>query len=319
MQPYFFTKLYKYKQSELIHQKENFLTEIFAQCLRADLVFRGAFLTGIGVKTKGEHFICETQFHDKEYGRPDVYIEIDSSIEIIIECKIGASQEKTQLKRYSNLLKGNETSQKYLIYLTKHFEETGEFSNLRFLHLRWYDIYGFTRTSNHGLTLELANFLIDEKMSTKILFNNKTLNTLKEVQELISSMDDFLNFVKDSLKSSTKSKFTKIKRIEYGDYGIEGEYLEGKLWVGFCQYEDDEEIQLCVEYKPKMVVKAINKNKLILSGWVNNNENGTWFIKLAITEFFINSEFDSNKARDFIMIEVSRLNQNQSKKKIFQE
>jgi hypothetical protein len=314
--PSLFNNLYKYRQSELRHQKENFLTEILAHCLRVDILFRNAFLTKLEIKSNYQNFVCETQFQDRDLGRPDIYIALDQKLDIIIECKIGAIQEKTQLNRYAKLLIKNGAPKKYLIYLTKHFEETGEFSKLKFIYLRWYDIFGLTINSTHVLTIELGNFLIEEKMSTKISFNNKTLNTLKDVQELISSRDEFLNYIKELLAEVTKSKFNKIKRLEFGDYGIECEYLEGKLWVGFCQYEDDEEMQLCIEFISKNDSNlSKKKNLLALANWEYDSIREAWYLKNELSRFFVKDEFDSNSASRFIKDEVERLRSIYSKVK----
>ncbi len=304
----FFTKLYKYRQSELQHQKENFLTEIFAYSLKVDLVFRKEFLVKIGVLLDTVNFSIETQLHDSDFGRPDIFIKIDQIVEIIIECKIGASQEKTQLSRYANLLIKNAAPQKHLIFLTKYFEETEDIKKVNFKHLRWYDIFILTAFSNHPLTQELSNFLKDEKMSTKISFNKEALNTLRDMQVMVRSMNEFLKFIEGSLINLTKAKFRPVNRIEYGDYGIECKCLDGGLWIGFCQYEDDEEMQLCLEFYQISSSKISEKiDKLALSNWVYDSENEGWFIKNGLSYFFKNGEFDSVMAHDFIETEVARL------------
>src|SRR5258708_10534852 len=100
-----FERLYKNKQSEQgRNQKENFLTEIFAYCLRSDLNFRNKFLKFIGCIEDCKDFDCVTQFSHNEFGRPDILIKIDNHTMIIIECKVDSTQSETQLNRYAKFL-----------------------------------------------------------------------------------------------------------------------------------------------------------------------------------------------------------------------
>jgi hypothetical protein len=100
----FFHRLYKYKQSDLRNQKENFLTEILAYCLIRDNVFLEKFLSLLGLTSKIKLIECQTQMTDTEFGKPDIFITINDNTVIIIECKVDAIQQATQLKRYSDIL-----------------------------------------------------------------------------------------------------------------------------------------------------------------------------------------------------------------------
>ena len=239
----FFHSLYKYKQCESINQKENFLTEILSYSLGADKVFRKLFLKMIGFNETVKTFSSETQHIKNKFGRPDIFIKVNDDTAIIIECKIDSTQQKTQLNRYCDLLQRDSSNRKYLIYLTKYFEETSEFS-VNFKHIRWYEIYNLLNTCSNHISLEFANFLIQEKMSTIISFNKSDKNSLKNIKEKISKMDEFLLRIKDTLSSNAGLKGTPCKLLDYGFYGIKTKFQDGTLVIGFWEQEDDEEMQL---------------------------------------------------------------------------
>jgi hypothetical protein len=83
----FYKRLYKYRERLTKNAKENFLTEILAQCLIVDFSFRDRFLAEFGI-TEVTEFKCKTQYVDKVYGQPDLYLLVNKTTEIIIECKV---------------------------------------------------------------------------------------------------------------------------------------------------------------------------------------------------------------------------------------
>lgn len=311
----FFNKIYKYKQSDLRHQKENFLTEIFAYCLTNDLLFRQNILSLIYFNESVEKFNCITQLTNNDFGKPDVFIEINDNTIIIIECKVGSTQEETQLKRYSNILLKHKAENKFLIFLTKIFEETETFElPINFLPIRWYDVSEQLIECKNDVSKEFYNYLKEEKMSTKISFNKSELSAIKNIQETFAKMNEFVLLVKDRLDIYVNSKITLSKKVEYGNYGITTDFHNGKLWLGFFQYEDNEEMQICISIED---VPFTNENfnemdiKLKSFDWTpydnDNEDKRTWFKSLDFSSFFINESFATNKALTFLEKEIQNI------------
>lgn len=311
----FFNKIYKYKQSDLRHQKENFLTEIFAYCLTNDLLFRQNFLSLIKCSESVEMFNCATQLSDNVFGKPDVLIEINDDTIILIECKVGSTQEETQLKRYSNILLKDKAKKKFLIYLTKYFEETESFqSPINFLAIRWYDVSEQLLNSKNDVSKEFYNYLREEKMSTKISFNKSELSAIKNIQETFAKMNEFILLAKDRLEIYVHSKILLSKKVEYGNYGITTDFHNGKLWLGFFQYEDNQEMQICISVED---VPITNENfnemdiKLKSFNWLaydnDKEDKRTWFKSMDFSSFFINESFDTNKAITFLEKEIQNI------------
>jgi hypothetical protein len=260
-------------------------------------------------------FNYETQFVDFEYGRPDIYININDNYVIVIECKVESYQEETQLKRYSDFLLAKHThKEKHLVFLTKFFETTPKFPNeITFNHLRWYEIFDLLTDKSNQITNEFAKYLIDEKMNSTINFNLSELNAIKEYQETFSKMNDFLVRAKEILKSFAKTKkIQSDKLIEYGSYGASCEFCGGELWLGFYQYEADNEMQICISVeiksdnpKFKQIDKAL---KLLEWDHYDNSENmRTWHKHENFSSFFINEKFEANRALEFLRAELLEL------------
>ena len=307
----FFQSLYKYKELDQRGQKENFLTEIFARCLTIDIYFRNAFLNSIGCNHRYENFTSQTQFLDKEFGKPDVLLTLDKHTIVLIESKVDAAQGNKQLERYANYLRTNNAENKYLIFLTKSFEEVNQFKNIKFKHLRWYKIYDLLKNSTNDLSKELSNYLKEHKMSTNISLTTLDINALKYFKETVAKMDEFLFRVKDLLSDYSKNRIVPYKKPFQGDYGISTNVSVGEIWLGFYQYEANNEMQVCVDLhthlnSPKR--KEIDKY-LKLENWqtYEQNEYKVWYSSKGLSTFILNDIFDVNEACDFIKIELDKI------------
>ena len=308
----FFHKLYKYKQSDLRHQKENFLTEILAYCLETDKIFQGKFLSMLNFTDQINSFECRTQTTNEEFGKPDIFITINENTAIVIECKVDTTQQATQLKRYADILLNHPSKNRHLVFLTKYFEETETFSNeISFTRIRWYQIFDILADSSIEVSKEFYKYLIQERMSTKISFNKLELNAIKNFQETLAKMSEFLVRTKDILSSYTKSKIRILKQVEKGEYGIGTDFHNGKLWLGFYQYEHNNEMQICISIED---VSSENSNfkemdeTLKLLSWVTYGEDKrTWHNSKGLSTFFVNEKFDTNKAQGFLEMEIEKI------------
>jgi hypothetical protein len=302
----FFNRLYKYKQSDLKNQKENFLTEIFAYCLNNDLIFRKKFLKLISCNFIVKEFYCETQSFSKDFGRPDILIEINEDIIIVIECKVGSSQEQSQLQRYSNFLLQQKGEKKFLIYLTKTFEETESFDPLiNFFKIRWFNISDLLSDCKNEISKELFQYLKEEKMSNKITFNRTEISAITNIQETLAKMDEFNLLLKDRLNEYVKSKITASKKIEAGYYGITTQLHSGNLWLGFYQDADREEVQIMISIELPLSdpnFKLIDSKLLELNwnSYPQSNVLQVWFNSANFSKFLINDVFSTHNALDFL-------------------
>lgn len=152
-------------------------------------------------------------------------------------------------------------------------------------------------------------------MSTTISFKKSEQNAIKNYQETIAKMNEFLGRIKDTLGSLTKSKIRFQKSIEYGNYGVLCDFYGGKLWLGFYQYDDNNEMQICISVEaithdnPKF--KQIDKALKDLN-WKNYDDDNfgdkrTWYCHKDFSSFFTNDKFDTNLAHNFLETELLKI------------
>lgn len=116
-----FSKIYSYRERESQTPKENYLTEIFAHCLRTDKIFLQNFLKKLRLSPDNATTI-KTQV-PYEFGRPDIEINIPSTKTcVLIECKIEHFERPNQLEDYKKILESKNLSKRHLVYLTKYYE-----------------------------------------------------------------------------------------------------------------------------------------------------------------------------------------------------
>lgn len=302
----FFHRLYKYRQLERINQKENFLSEIFSFCLQHDEELLKRFLTTLNIQCTVSSCTSSTQVVTP-FGRPDVYVEINRDTLIIIECKIDASQEETQLNRYAELLLSQTHEDKHLIYLTKHFEKTNPPTGTQFSHIRWYQIYEMLSDTEFIISKELRNFLKTEGMSKQTSLGLHEISALKDFYTSVAKMDEFLYAIIEFVKTMTNEKILWKGKFIDGYYGIDIPLIEKKLWVGFWQFEDHNEMRLgmSVDEFPKKSRKFSKVDKLFDSlAWEEfdekDGEHRTWYIASPVTSFFSGNTFDDALAKSFI-------------------
>ena len=308
----FFYNLYRYKQSDIKHQKENFITEIFAYCLTNDSYFQSEFLKFIGCTTQCNDFSCQTQHFDKEFGKPDVLIKISDDTVIVIECKVDSVQGETQLERYSRFLDNQKQNKRYLIFLTRFSEDVSSIdSRHNFRHIRWYEIFDILRSSDNLISKEFATYLTEQKMSRDVSFTKSELNALKSIKEVVSKMDDFLLHMKDILERYSKNKISFLKKLSNAEYGITTEIKIGEIWIGLFEYDHNEEIQVCIDlHMHKDIPERRSVDKFFnLNNWKTYDEGEftVWFNAKNISSFYTNDTFDIKQASDFVKSELDKI------------
>jgi hypothetical protein len=309
----FFAKLYKYRHTDLRHQKENYLTEILAHCLREDEAFRTEFLKLIGYDEVVTDFDCDTQTSFTNYGVPDVFMRVNATVPIIIECKIDSIPEKTQLDRYAELLQKLNKSQNILVLLTKNPEESKPTNVSQvFRHLRWREVHELTKNSINMITKELRHYLADEKMSIISGFEEKEMNAIRDYLNAKAKMDDFLAVAKEVLEKLSDKMVKWSKTIDNLYYGIHVDLKDGICWIGFTNYDDNDEMMVCLAVdKVPINVKNLKKYGLLekRSGWDfyddDDEENRTWHCSRKLTSFFNEGKFNAKAALEYLESEMN--------------
>lgn len=303
-----FQSLYKYRETDKINQKENFQTEIFSHCLNADKEFLAKFLKLLACSTDSLNFSSQTQKSEYSIGRPDIQLVNHGETIIFIECKISAVLGQNQLERYAESLALQNYPNRILVLISKDFIKCPPIrSDVPFVVLRWYEVYNIIASSENPLTKEFAKYLISERMSTKVEFQINELNAIQAFLSIHSKMNEFLDMVDSVMKElEFKPIFTVGDLLKDADYGKKTSITGGFLWVGFLQYDDDEEIKLCVSIEQvgtdANYLRTIEKT---LSGIWNSYEmedqSGiTWYIKRSLSSFFDGANFNANAALDFV-------------------
>lgn len=199
-----FTKTYKFRQKVGKHEKENYLTEIFAYCLQIDEILIEDFLKKclIPVSFFEKDYKVETQ---KSYsqGRPDIVIQSSNTL-ILIECKVGSPLDIDQLKKYQQILVSDKRPNKHLIFLSK-YHEVGLPKNVKTI--RWHEVYSLS--SLHELCKELKKYLKDENMNAIQRFDNADLKTLLKITDTVKKMNEILDYSKKYFQSKTKINLSK--------------------------------------------------------------------------------------------------------------
>ncbi len=309
----FFQNLYKYKQSEQRHQKENFITEILSYCLENDIVFGKKFLNKIDGNILFQKPTCRTQFLDTKFGKPDILIELNNTI-ILIECKVDASQGNNQLNRYAQYLRKQKIRNKHFIFLTKYFEDVNNklFKDLNFRSMRWYEVFELLQPSSNIISKEFSKYLIEQKMSTKISFNKADISALKYINETVAKMDEFLVRLEELLSRQCKNKVVQDRNTFQGYYGVYTKIKVGVLWLGFYQFDSYEEMQvgisveaLCKSQFEKQIDKLSKFNNWELP-YIENNYK-IWYNGKKISTFFSNNTFSANEAFNFLEFQFEKI------------
>ena len=201
------------------------------------------------------------------------------------------------------------------MFLTKYFEETEIFSkSIKFKQIRWHEIYNLREECTNDITREFFNYLIEEKMSTHILFNKTELNAISNFKETLAKMEEFSILSRELLYEYTDLKIRLFKHIELGNYGIITDFHNGKLWIGFYQYEDNDEMQLSISIEDvpfnSSTYKEMDRYFTQLNWSVENKdyeEKRTWFMNTGLSTFMTNGQFDANEALGYLKTKIEAI------------
>ncbi len=301
-----FSKIYSYRERENTNSKENFLIEIFANCLQADKLFRDNFLEKLDLQADSETTIKTQKSY--EFGRPDIEINIPTKKTcILIECKIEHFERPNQLDDYKKILLSKSITKRHLVYLTKYYNLKEIYDKSVLFHLmKWADIFQIIDKKNTQLTNEFKSFLKEENMADSKNFNYSDLNVLTKITDTISKMNEVIDGITEYYENKIcglakqSSRSTKIEReFSYATYHYVDVKSKFKSFVniGFFWWSNEEvyigtEIELTISDKYKETDNLFNVLKKNLKNWETVDSDGVLTIgryeKLA--KFIIENE-----------------------------
>ena len=179
----FFGRLFDYRPRENRLPKEDFFTEALAGVLRKTPdVLRTQFVQWLIRHGGSEVEIKESYIYTQETVRglrPDIYIDArsaDGQRHVLwVENKIGARQGGRQIERYLECLGNeNDTATRTLVYITQNSEPNlfeSKPSNVRFKHLKWFQVYDWLKESaksEYTFLCELLELMEEWSMTSNL-------------------------------------------------------------------------------------------------------------------------------------------------------
>lgn len=159
-----FDRLFWYRQSEGKTPKEDYVTETLVAILEKVEGLKVSFVKYLicgegneGLEVERVYLQTQKTFWDVRR-RPDIYVEA-REVErkrhlLFIENKIDAPEGVRQLDDYMKLLKNERTAtSRTLVYITRRSQKPDNKnipSNVRFIHLRWFEVYNWLKRWNES-------------------------------------------------------------------------------------------------------------------------------------------------------------------------
>jgi hypothetical protein len=135
---------------DLADPKENHATESLAACLTFSPVLKAEFLRFLFGDTRlpvdatlADEIVVETQINIGKFGIIDLYLSVPDTLHIVIEVKVMATEDSTQLRDYHNWLK-TQSGERFLFSLVGFPDRQFQFNQYGVLHRRtWGELYRF--------------------------------------------------------------------------------------------------------------------------------------------------------------------------------
>ncbi|UPL50222.1 PD-(D/E)XK nuclease family protein [Hymenobacter sublimis] len=217
-----FERLYRYREKEGKHERENYLTELLAAVLERNpaLCLRLCEYAGLSVPANTK-FSIRTQVSYVE-GQPDIVLESAANgVFLLIECKLEAGEGHEQLKRYQRILVSSSAQHKRIIFLTKYFESPNDTSVSC---LRWYQLFSFLAPLPAGdLLTAFTQYLTLHQLHKPMNFLPADLVALEQIQSTIAKMDEVLSplewLFREYLGGTGQYTKTRTAKLAEGWYG----------------------------------------------------------------------------------------------------
>lgn len=248
--PSLFKSLFKLQLRSSNKQKEDFLTEVFAHCLKDNIELLSDFLKVFGVnegdfnsaKVTTQYALSALENHNSA-SRPDIAIFLDSRV-IFIENKIDSGEVPDQLKRYAEHL-DQFSLPKTLVYITRDYDpKSGEHilrdcqnNDIRFVQRRWYDVYVLLQKyASQPIITQLLTFMKELGLSSSKQFNPTDIITLNNFSRVRKMMNETLDGeVAKKFEDLTKAKTSRtaaMSQLRHHDRYIHKADQHSEMWVG---------------------------------------------------------------------------------------
>lgn len=245
-----FKSLFKLQLRNSIKPKEDFLTEIFAHCLKDNRDLLSNFLKAFGihegdfnnVKITTQYTLSALENHDSA-SRPDIAIFLDNRV-IFIENKIDSREGYDQLKRYAEHL-DQFSLPKTLVYITRDYDPKNDEqilkdcqdNDLLFVQKRWFDIYVLLQKyTSQPIITQLLTFMKELGLSSSKQFSPTDIITLNNFSRVRKMMNETLDGeVAKKFEYLTKIKTSRIaamSQLRYHDRYIHKADQHSEMWVG---------------------------------------------------------------------------------------
>ena len=217
-----FERLYRYREKQGKHERENYLTELLAAVLERNqtLCIRLCDYAHLAVPP-GTKFRVRTQVSFAE-GQPDVVLEsLSSDVLLLIECKLEAGEGHEQLERYQRIIKGSSATHKAIVFLTKYYQAPGDAS----IHcLRWYQLFSFlSPLPSADLVTFFIEYLTLHQLHKPMNFLPADLVALEQIASTIAKMDEVLSplewLFREYLGGAGQYTKTRAPKLAEGWYG----------------------------------------------------------------------------------------------------
>lgn len=325
-----FKTLYEYRQTEIRHQQENYLTELLAFVLQHDEIFRTKFLKLFAkdnIITSGISVIVKTQT-PRQFGADIIvkaYMNGKSLWILHIENKIGSDEhwnfkeEMHQLDTYDKILKEEDTfEKKYLFFLTLKPWEQGKRKFMSvFGHCRWHKVYKELENMNLGvfsITGQFKEYLKDIKFDKSHQFED---------------LDNFDYYGKEQYILDEVLKFAEEKRNNTFDkllYNKQHKKSFEKKWSVYAEFSRVGKIGLHIGFAKKQphidkphIYIFINKGELETSKWQEVTaqlevhkwdkigDGSIWFGKYWLLSKLPKEQEDTVSLKDWVEISIKEL------------
>ena len=211
--PGIFNTLFQLRLKHAKDPLEDYLTEIFAYCLKSNEPLLKEFLNKFiyNQSYKKSSVLTQQSFvainsHPSD-SKPDMIIQLDDAA-IYLENKVASYEGNIQLQRYAEHLDAEIKKDKVLVYITRDHDPKDQniiFQNchnpIQFVQIRWYQIFDcLSKYKDLPIVLELLTFMKLKKLSMSNQFTPSDLITLSNFSQVQTMLDE-------TMYGKTSSKF----------------------------------------------------------------------------------------------------------------
>jgi hypothetical protein len=265
-----FNTLFRLKLKTSRDPLEDYLTEIFAHCLRNNNKVWDEFIRAYLPDLKEELLSLRTQLSFQSLeghisgSKPDM-IAFTENGAIFIENKIASLEGNKQLRRYADHLKSQKSKhKKYLIYITRDHDPKDEkeldsrpTEHFQFIQIRWYELFNtLKKIDGDQIVNEMLLFMNQINIAMNNQFSPADLITLSNFVNVKKMMDESMG----GKVNEYFSRFGKNKKetVSGGSFDHVGRYIlkiqGGNMWIGLGFWLESNEPREYLEVKVQIEI-----------------------------------------------------------------